>query len=63
MTGPGVLHRALWTLLPAAMILAVVAWPAPATALTASALPLLIYSFLVDTWWLARSETHGSNHR
>jgi len=28
---------------------------APATALTASALLLLVYSFAVDTWWLARS--------
>ena len=28
---------------------------APATALVASALLLLVYSFVVDTWWLARS--------
>jgi len=27
--------------------------PAPATALAASALLLLVYSFVVDTWWLA----------
>lgn len=32
---------------------------APATALTASALLLLVYSFAVDTWWLARSSASG----
>ncbi len=43
--------------------LAPVTRPAPATALAALALLLLVYSFVVDTWWLARSETHGSAHR
>ena len=35
--------------------LAPVTRPVPATALAASALLLLLYSFVVDTWWLARS--------
>ncbi len=37
--------------------LAPVIRPAPATALAASALLLLVYSFVVDTWWLARSSS------
>jgi hypothetical protein len=28
--------------------------PAPASAIAASALFLLVYSFVVDGWWLAR---------
>ena len=39
--------------------LAPVTQPAPATALAASALVLLVYSFVVDTWWLARSAGSG----
>ncbi len=39
--------------------LAPVTRPAPATALAASALLLLVYSFVVDTWWLARSAGSG----
>ena len=35
--------------------LAPVTQSAPATTLVASALLLLVYSFVVDTWWLARS--------
>jgi phosphatidylglycerophosphate synthase len=35
--------------------LAPVTQSAPATTLAASALALLVYSFVVDTWWLARS--------
>ena len=31
--------------------------PAPATGLAATALLVLVYSFVVDTWWLARA--HG----
>ena len=34
--------------------------PVPATSLAASALVLLVYSFLVDTWWLARSPRASS---
>ena len=39
--------------------LAPVIWAALATALAASALVLLVYSFVVDTWWLARSAGSG----
>ena len=37
--------------------LAPVIGPAPATALAATALLVLVYSFVVDTWWLVRA--HG----
>ena len=40
--------------------LAPVIGPAPATALAATALLVLVYSFVVDTWWLVRS---SSAHR
>jgi phosphatidylglycerophosphate synthase len=40
--------------------LAPVTGPAPATTLAASALLLLVYSFVADTWWLARSAGSGS---
>ena len=46
-----------WVLL--VICLAPVTQPAPATALAASALVLLVYSFVVDTWWLARSAGSG----
>ena len=40
--------------------LAPVTPPALATALAASALLLLVYSFVVDTWWLARNGGSGA---
>ena len=39
--------------------LAPVTRPVPATTLAASALLLLVYSFVVDTWWLVRSAGSG----
>jgi len=39
------------------ILLAPVIGPALATALAASALLLLVYSFMVDTWWLARTSS------
>jgi hypothetical protein len=39
--------------------LAPVIGPAPATALAAAALLLLVYSFVVDTWWLVRDAGVG----
>ena len=39
--------------------LAPVIGPGPATALAASALLLLVYSFVVDTWWLATNRGSG----